>query len=99
MLVVADFRRLDQPLFTRTFLSAGMVGNIQRGAPSLQAEGREKPALKSRKLAACFAWNDGKACVSTPCRFSHICARCGSDHKKSACPAVKESPAAEPGTS
>ncbi len=33
---------------------------------------------------ACFAWNDG-SCLRAKCRFAHICATCGGDHRRAAC--------------
>ena len=62
----------------------------QRGDPTSGVEGRSAPVLKRRKVAACYAWNDGKPCGSSPCRFSHVCSMCGGDHKKSVCPPTGE---------
>ena len=84
-LEAAEFGKLDQALFTRTFLSAGAAGSAQRQLGS-----------KRCKLAACYAWNDGKNCVSMPCRFSYVCSRCGGDHRKSLCPPTGEGPAVTP---
>ena len=95
-LEAAEFGKLDQALFTRTFLSAGAAGSAQRGGSVAQVEGRTQLGSKRRKLAACYAWNDGKNCVSTPCRFSHVCSRCGGDHRKSLCPPTGEGPAVTP---
>ncbi len=45
------------------------------------------------KVAPCFAWNDGKSCVASSCRFSHVCSKCGGDHHKPAClPPIESSP-------
>ena len=48
------------------------------------------PRAKRRKLLACFAWNDAKPCVATPCRFAHVCSRCGGEHKKGLCTQAQE---------
>ena len=65
--------------------SAGAQAVAQRAAG---ADGRAGPVPKRRRAAACYAWNDGRACVASPCRFAHICARCGGDHRKPAWRAV-----------
>ena len=95
-LQAAEFGKLDQALFTWTFLSAGAAGSAQRGGSVTQVEGRTQLGSKRRKLAACYAWNDGKNCVSTPCRFTHVCSRCRGDHRKSLCPPTGEGPAVTP---
>ena len=87
LLEQAEFGRLDQALYTRTILASG-AGGGQRTSQVLPAEGQRK--AKRWKAAACFAWNDGRACAATPCRYVHSCSRCGGDHRKSACvPAVE----------
>ncbi len=73
-LELAEFGKLDQALYTRSIFDTGV-----------QAEGRSAPPAKRRKVAPCFAWNDGKPCVASPCRFSHVCSKCGGDHRKPAC--------------
>ena len=75
-----------QALFTRTIFSSGGAGISQRSGPVPQSESRKPPAAKRRRVAPCFAWNDGKSCVATPCRYSHICSRCGGEHRKTSCP-------------
>ena len=48
---------------------------------------------KKRKVKACFAWNDGRACGSMPCRFSHCCLLCSGEHaRRFRVPAVEASP-------
>ena len=86
-LELAKFGRLDQALFTRTiFSSGGAAGISQPGGPAPQPESRNPPAAKRRRVAPCFAWNDGKSRVATPCRYYHICSRCGGEHRKTSCP-------------
>ena len=41
---------------------------------------------KGGKGGACYAWNDGNPCKQTPCPFTHVCSKCGGQHKRSACP-------------
>jgi len=95
----AEFGRLDRALFTRTIFAAGGTGSVQQDNVATHSEGRAQPAPKRRRVAACFVWNDGKGCVSTPCCFAHICSRCGGDHRKSSCPLAGESPSATPSSS
>ena len=71
-LELAEFGRLGQALFTRTIFSSGGAGISQRGGHAPQPESRNPPAAKRRRVASCFAWNDGKSCVATPCRYSDI---------------------------
>ena len=63
----ADFGKLDQALFTRTMMSPSAPRDAQRGGPASGVEGRPASPQKRRKVAACYAWNDGKPCVSSPC--------------------------------
>ncbi len=89
----AEFGRMDQALYTKAILSAGCLKSTQP-PPS---EGTSLPKGKKRKLMVCFAWNDGRVCASMPCRYQHVCSRCGGDHRKSACTSAAEgqpSPAA-----
>ena len=81
----AEFGKLNHALFTRTFLAAGSAGT-QRGAsgPVTYTDGRSQFNSKRCKIATCYAWNDGKTCIATPCRFSHVCSRCGGDNKMTA---------------
>ncbi len=90
-LETVEFGKLDQALFIRSIFATGVAGSGQRRGPSVQAEGRSVPSAKRRRVAQCFSWNDGKTCASTPCRFSHVCSKCGGDHHKSACPPPAES--------
>ena len=90
----AEFGKLDQALYTRSIFATGVAGSGQRGGPSVQAEGKSTPPAKRRKVAPCYAWNDGRPCVATPCRFSHVCSKCGGDHRKSVCPPPVESSSA-----
>ena len=83
----ADFGKLDQALFARTMMSPSAPRGAQRGGSASGVEGRPAPVQKQRKVAACYAWNDGKPCGSSPCRF---CSKCGGDHKKSICPPTGE---------
>ena len=84
----ANFGKVDQTLYARSILSAGAQAVAQRAAG---ADGRAGPVPKRRRAAACYAWNDGRACVASPCRFAHICARCGGDHRKPACSLAESS--------
>ena len=95
----AEFGRLDQALFTRTIFAAGGAGSAQRNSAAPHVESRSQPAPKRRRTMACFAWNDSRSCVSSPCRFSHICSRCGGEHRKSSCPPTGESPSVPSGSS
>ena len=85
-LELAEFGQLDQALFMRTIFSSGGAGISQRSGPVPQPGNRNPPAAKRRRVAPYFAWNDGKSCVATPCRYSHICSRCGGEHRKTSCP-------------
>ena len=84
----ANFGKVDQTLYARSILSAGAQAVAQRAAG---ADGRAGPVPKRMRAAACYAWNDGRACVASPCRFAHICARCGGDHRKPACSLAESS--------
>ena len=84
----ANFGKVDQTLYARSILTGGAQAVPQRAGG---VESRAGPAPKRRKSAACYAWNDGRACVASPCRFAHICARCGGEHKKPVCPLAGES--------
>ena len=64
-LELAEFGKLDQTLFTGTIFSAGGAGNSQRSGLVSQVESRNHQPAKRRKLAPCFAWNNGKSCVAT----------------------------------
>ncbi len=74
---------------TRCLLSASSSGT-QKATQSPSTDSGSAPKPKRRRVTACFAWNDGRACVTIPCHFQHICSRCGGDHKKSACPPTGE---------
>ncbi len=88
-----EFGKLDQALYTQSIFDTGVAGGGHRGGPPVQAEGRCAPPVKRRKVAPCFTWNDGKPCVASPCRFSHVCSKCGGDHRKPAClPPIESSP-------
>ncbi len=84
----AEFGRLDQALYTRCLLSAGPGGALR----SVQgpSDSGPTPRPKRRREVACFAWNDGRPCAVIPCRFQHICSRCGGEHRKAACPPMEE---------
>ena len=84
----ANFGKVDQTLYARSILTGGAQAVPQRAGG---VESRAGPAPKRRRSAACYAWNDGRACVASPCRFAHICARCGGEHKKPVCPLAGES--------
>ncbi len=81
----AEFGRLDQALFTRCLLSSG-AGASQKPTQSPSTDSGMVPKAKRRRVTACFAWNDSRPCAVIPCRFQHVCSRCGGEHKKSACP-------------
>lgn len=82
----AEFGRVDQALYTKAILSAGSL----KPAQPPPSESSSLPKAKKRKMMVCFAWNDGRLCASTPCRYQHVCSRCAGDHRKSACSAVSE---------
>ena len=92
----ADFA-LNQCLYTQAMVESSEA--LQRPAPPAVLP-LAPPRAKKRKVQACFAWNDGRACASMPCRFSHCCSRCGGEHARRFCaPAVEGSPgdSARPG--
>ena len=84
----AQFGRLDQALHTKAILSAGVQTSTHPPLPSPESSGQ--PKGKKRKGMVCFAWNDGRVCASVPCRYQHMCSRCGGDHRKLACTPVSE---------
>ncbi len=71
----AEFGRLDQALYTRCLLSSGPGGALRWPSDSGPTS---RP--KRRRVIACFTWNDGRPCAVIPCRFQHICSRCGGEH-------------------
>ena len=79
----AQFGRLDQALYTKAILSAGVQRSAHLPLPSLESSGQ--PKRKKCKGMVCFAWNDGRVCASVPCHYQHMCSRCGGDHLKLAC--------------
>ena len=80
----AEFGKLDQALYTRSILVARAGGGPAPPSQSLP-EWQGPPGPKRKRSMACFAWDDGRNCVSTPCRFTHVCFRCGGDHRKGQC--------------
>ena len=62
------------------------------GSPTV--DGSSPPKGKRRKVAICFAWNDGRTCALVPCQFQHACSRCGGDHRKMACVLAGATPTA-----
>ena len=79
----AEFGRLDQALYTRSLLATAAGGAPKTSNPPPHES--SAPRTKKRRVAACFAFNDGRACAATPCRYQHICSRCSGDHRRSAC--------------
>jgi hypothetical protein len=55
---------------------------LQNGGVGDSAGKGGKGKGKGKGNGACYAWNDGKPCTNTPCGFSHICSRCGGNHKR-----------------
>jgi len=48
---------------------------------------RGAAAPSARNPGACHNWNDGAACRSSPCHWSHVCRTCGSaQHRGPSCP-------------
>ncbi len=85
---------LNQCLFTQAMvenLEANQHAPIPVPLPVAQARPRKRRAFAS------FAWNDGKPCTSTPCRFAHCCVRCGGDHTRRYCPLMSDAPLGEEG--
>ena len=60
-------------------------------ASGVQVSAKQGQVPKRRRAASCYAWNDDRPCVATPCHFGHICTRCGGDHCKPACPLADSS--------
>ena len=77
----ADFE-LNQCLYTQAMVESSEA--LQRPAPPAVLPLAPLRA-KKRKVQACFAWNDGRACASMPCRFSHCCSWCGGEHTQRFC--------------
>lgn len=86
----ADFK-LNQCLFTQAMVESSEA--LQRPAQAVSVPA--PPKVKRRRVSACFAWNDGKQCVSQPCRFAHCCSRCGGDHVRRHCGLLPEEPHAD----
>ena len=85
----ADFA-LNQCLYTQAMVESSEA--LQRPAPPAVLP-LAPPRAKKRKVQACFAWNDGRACTLMPCHFSHCCSRCGGEHARRFCaPALEASP-------
>ena len=57
---------------------------LQKSAPAVQLPPAQ-PRAKRRKVQACFAWNDGRACAVQPCRYAHCCSWCGGGHTQRIC--------------
>ena len=70
----AEFGKLDQALYTRSILTA-RAGSGPAPPSQSPSEWQGPPGPKRKCSMACFAWNDGKSCVSTPCRITHVCFR------------------------
>lgn len=85
-LETADFTKIDQTLYSRSLWTASAVGGSRVTPPV--AESAPLPRPKKRRVQVCYAWNDGKVCPVLPCRYAHLCARCGGDHRRSSCPQV-----------
>ena len=79
----AEFGRLDRALYTRTLFDTAAGGAPKTS--SLPPYESSAPRTKKRRVAACFAFNDGRACAATPYRYQHIYSRCSGDHRRSAC--------------
>ncbi len=72
------------------YVEAVTTGSQRRSNAQSPAMPAPVGAKKKRRLA-CYAWNDGRPCVSLPCRFSHVCSRCGGDHARRSCHASEAS--------
>ena len=87
----ADFTRVDQTLYARSLWKASAAGG-QRAATFVNPEHTPPPRSKRRRSQVCYAWNDGKICPVLPCRYAHLCAKCGGDHRRSACVSANDYP-------
>ena len=63
----ADFA-LNQCLYTQAMVESSEA--LQRPAPPAVLP-LAPPRAKKRKVQACFAWNNGRACASMPCTAAH----------------------------
>ena len=86
----AEFGKLDQPLYSTALAMASAGGSAPPVVQTMKTDWPGPPRAKRRKLLACFAWNDAKPCVATPCRFARVCSRCGGEHKKGLCNQAQE---------
>ena len=80
----AEFTRIDQTLYSRSLWTASAMGS-QRVVTPTPPEHTVPPRSKRKRSQVCYAWNDGKLCPVLPCRYAHLCARCGGDHRRSVC--------------
>ena len=46
----------------------------------------KKKSNRSSKFGSCWAWNEGKSCKASPCKYKHTCSNCSADHKAADCP-------------
>jgi len=79
-LEMADFTRVDQTVYSRFLWMASATGS-QRVAASTSVEHALPPLGKRKRTQVCYACNDGKMCPVFPCRYAHVCAKCGEDHR------------------
>ena len=77
----ADFC-LNQCLYTQAMVESSAA--LQKSVPAVQLPPAQ-PRAKRRKVQACFAWNDSRACAVLPCRYAHCCSRCGDWHTRRIC--------------
>ena len=80
----ADFTRIDQTLYSRSLWTASAMGS-QRAVTPVTSDHTPPPRVKRKRSQVCYAWNDGKLCPVLPCRYAHLCAKCGGDHRRSVC--------------
>ncbi len=84
---------LNQCLFTQAMVENSEASQrAPTPVPLPVAQARPR-----KRRVACFAWNDGRPCTSTPCRFAHCCVRCGGDHTRRYCPLMSDAPLGEEG--
>ena len=77
----ADFC-LNQCLYTQAMVESSAA--LQKSVAAVQLPPAQ-PRAKSRKVQACFAWKDGRACAVLPCRYAHCRSRCGGGHTRRIC--------------
>ena len=77
--MMADHSHEECALHPNRALPVVQMRDAAGGRPKAQEVWR-----KRERSGVCYAWNDGK-CSFTRCRYDHVCARCGGEHKKAQC--------------